>query len=130
MGCDIHAGLFQVDSWADFVAIPPVDRYYDFFSVLAGVRGEYEPIVEPRGLPEWFKREPWWSEHIVDGDHTASWLTLQELLDFRDGKRWRGLDENVRGAVASWIELGEFYRKYDFCNSPPDRFVFVFNFDS
>src|SRR5678815_3673304 len=77
-------------------------RNYDLFGILAGVRNGrgfagcdtgdgFIPIAEPRGLPEEFS-----SEYVdrVDqedgdydyqfwfGDHSHSWLTLAELLNY------------------------------------------------
>lgn len=63
-------------------------RDYTLFSILAGVRdynGIYEPISEPRGIPEDASdivkkdKEDWGS----DG-HSHSYLTLKELKEYRD----------------------------------------------
>ena len=90
MGCDIHMMLRWKD-WRDehqFVEAPPRlgDRNYRFFAFLAGVRDNYQidPILDPRGLPEWPEisgdtlqlsggGEKWL------GDHSHSWLSLDEI---------------------------------------------------
>jgi hypothetical protein len=65
-------------------------RSYDTFAILADVRNGrelagvatgdgFEPISEPRGLPD--DMDPATKEFLSD-EHSQSWLTLQELLDF------------------------------------------------
>lgn len=76
------------------------ERSYRTFTLLAGVRdgGEgIEPIAQPRGLPDDLSPElrsaceamseddtesSWW----WFGDHSHSWLTLAEILEY--GKQW------------------------------------------
>ena len=55
MGCDINAILQHKEKnvWVD-KKIVNIDRNYGFFSVLAGVRGSFKPISQPRGLPKDF----------------------------------------------------------------------------
>ena len=60
------------------------DRNYELFSILAGVRGNQEPIDEPRGLPgdmspEVAALQGYMPDDISLGDHSHSWLTLAEL---------------------------------------------------
>lgn len=133
MGCDIHPGLFVLrnNKWAQFLAVPPDERHYDFFGLLAGVRGDTKPIAEPRGMPEWFPgADKWWAEYIVDGDHTPSWLSLQELenrLSLPD----RDDDIGVTSALSEWVLLGRFYQKADTIWRATNReMIYVFNFDS
>lgn len=90
MGCDIHTCL-QVKKGAKWetIATDIYDgRNYALFSVLAGVRGQEEPIAKPRGYPKGFLVddenmipvdgvlffEPYWM-----GEFGHSWLTLEEL---------------------------------------------------
>lgn len=57
------------------------ERNYTLFGVLAGVRGYDIPkIAEPRGLPDNIDREE--DANYDIGDHTYSWLTVQELYDY------------------------------------------------
>jgi hypothetical protein len=103
MGCDIHdyCEIRQDDgSWEKTGNVFPYPYYnensgekscdspydwrnYVLFGVLAGVRGEFPPICEPRGVPsdasEGYKAivERWRG----DG-HSHSYFTLQELLDY------------------------------------------------
>jgi hypothetical protein len=106
MGCDIHATWeFQESaqgywvngySWtfeADGLMEPYVpileERSYHVFGILAGVRGDGLPIAEPRGIPEDcspITRKMLRDEDIGEfwgafGDHSASWVTLAELLE-------------------------------------------------
>ena len=66
------------------------DRNYELFAFLADVRnnGNIEPISEPRGIPfnvsdEVLKDYKSWGEDA----HSASYLTLQELIDFVNNKQ-------------------------------------------
>lgn len=61
------------------------DRDYELFAVLAGVRGYREEgcIDDPRGLPDDvtdYVRESY--EYWGNDAHSASFFTLQELIDF------------------------------------------------
>lgn len=66
------------------------NRNYALFGVLAGVRGDGPPIAEPRGLPGDVGEEV---RAMIDndgrdsdvywlGDHSFSWLTLDEILAY------------------------------------------------
>lgn len=99
MGCDIH-GVLQsrfkrvdgsVSSWMDECEIEDT-RHYLKFAYLANVRNYYSvtPISEPRGLPEDFEMKQsgyevdthsLWGHDVWMGDHSYSWLTLDEIRD-------------------------------------------------
>lgn len=55
------------------------------FSLLAGVRGPFEPFAEPRGLPHGLSDGlvAEWENWKEDG-HTASYYSVAELLEHRD----------------------------------------------
>ena len=85
MGCDIHtiAQRRSADGkWENIEDLNPFDwQSYGMFGFLAGVRNysALRPISEPRGLPDDF----------VDldggpfvGDHSFSWLSVEELTAF------------------------------------------------
>lgn len=101
MGCDIHLyvehrvdGVWQSadkwtkDKWTEHESIMSVDyddqfytgRNYELFAMLAGVRNRFDivPISDPRGFPD--DISPQLAE--LDVDHSASWLTLAELLAY------------------------------------------------
>lgn len=108
MGADIH-GVVQTrwkgdSAWRNEVEIDD-DRSYLRFSILAGVRNynDITPISEPRGLPE--------DSGVVDecvnmyygvrqsiwlGDHSHSWLTPAEILEW-DGWGQQYDDEGTYG---------------------------------
>jgi hypothetical protein len=73
MGADIHAVL-QVQqpdgTWRTVGVGVYQGRNYRLFGHLAGVRGDAEPMVAPRGLPQDF-------EHRVELD--KGWLTLEQV---------------------------------------------------
>lgn len=99
MGTDLHTCL-QVKKGAKWetIATDIYDgRNYALFSVLAGVRGQEEPIAEPRGYPKGFLVddenmipvdgvlffEPYWM-----GEFGHSWLTLEEISDRNEEDRY------------------------------------------
>lgn len=107
MGCDIHMNVEVRRNGRWTFVEPPVvhepwnrdpagrktwwgDRSYITFAVLAGVRaddGDPAPIDQPRGYPDDVDSEtmisadpsPRGQDH---GDHSASWLTLDEVLAY------------------------------------------------
>jgi hypothetical protein len=70
------------------------DRNYNLFAILADVRNgfDFKPIAQPRGLPDDLSEEVNAlanpsdddddSNDIWLGDHSHSWLTVRELLDY------------------------------------------------
>jgi hypothetical protein len=109
MGTDIHIAVEtrgddgtwtlvdkEVKSeWGDYTTNEngiPDSRDYRLFGVLAGVRGKAPPITAPKGLPADMSAKlssladatddpegvPW----LWLGDHSFSWLTLREILDY------------------------------------------------
>jgi len=109
MGCDIHVHIEMQASdgtWhraEDIIQNPyyePGETYhgntpetydswywsrnYALFSILAGVRGNGPPIVEPRGLPDDAGQSVLeeWDEGGMSVDwHTPHWYSLKELED-------------------------------------------------
>jgi hypothetical protein len=102
MGCDIHtvAQIKKEKYWKTVKDnIGGEDRSYNAFAVLANVRNgygfagtptgdEWVPISEPRGFPEDFQVEDEYHEfkNVLGsysrkwmGDHSHSWVTLEEL---------------------------------------------------
>lgn len=89
------------------------DRNYDTFAILANVRNGYGfagcdtgdgfvPIAVPRGLPADLGTENaardghdgYYYDGFWLGDHSHSWLTLRELLDY-EWMHWRTLKRGV-----------------------------------
>ena len=106
MGCDIHPHVERRvnGKWEVLESDPPAlkHRNYNTFAILADVRngsgfagirtgGGFNPIAEPRGLPDdlsdelqgvkeerrAYEDEPRWF-----GDHSFTWLTLREILEY------------------------------------------------
>lgn len=82
MGCDIHATIeakhTHPESWWEVWATGDLGtiRWYVTFGALAGVRGEdCQPVALPRGIPE---DSPQRHDDTWLGDHSRSWLTLEE----------------------------------------------------
>lgn len=100
MGCDIHivAEVHKNGVWELSDVQVPDDRNYCTFAILADVRngvgfagvktgGYLPPISFPRGIPKDASSgvHAIWNDEVDDfwlGDHSHSWLTLQELLAY------------------------------------------------
>jgi hypothetical protein len=103
MGCDIHLHQeVKIDGVWHHYGMPHVDRNYELFTKLAGVRNYYEregkrivPFAKPRGIPKDateltkcdYKR--WGS----DG-HSHSFITAEEIAKLEDwvekDRKWEG----------------------------------------
>lgn len=86
MGCDIHVHveIRYKGEWVHYIA-PRVNRWYRLFAVMAGVRGEDTPIVEPKGLPDDMSvvtKIDW--EFCEDDWHTPSWFNEEEIMKLED----------------------------------------------
>ncbi len=83
MGCDIHLQAERkVDGkWREVPGSFFDWRSYNNFAFLAGIRNysAITPIAKPRGLPD-DAVETEYGAH--GGDHSHSWLSLEELLAF------------------------------------------------
>lgn len=99
MGCDIHS-LIQVKEYGEGPWVTVEKRVngdprdYDMFAILANVRNGYGfaglttgqgfiPIAQPKGFPQDTAVTD--GEHIDGlwmGDHSHSWLTLSEMLEY------------------------------------------------
>lgn len=87
MGCDIHAHAEKMNASGQWVRLDIEDplggRDYGKFGFLAGVRNysEIKPIAELRGIPDDASLGTKDNYEAWEGDaHSASWLTLDELL--------------------------------------------------
>jgi hypothetical protein len=151
MGCDIHSFAEirnkQTNKWekvGDHFSLDEFDkkyykkekgenpfdwRNYSMFAFLAGVRNydRCEPLSEPRGLPKDISIEVMEEYEKLRYDaHSASFLTLKELLDFDYEKEfwnrritkqtspnsWNGasLAEEGEGEIISYRDnLGEWF---------------------
>ena len=88
MGCDIHLHIEvqKLDrTWLHYGA-PRIERNYDLFEKMAGVRGLIQnAIVPPKGLPNDISEitEMDW-QHWKDDGHSASWLSHDEIMLLED----------------------------------------------
>lgn len=139
MGCDIHIAV-QVknnDEW--FTIIHPMGAYncrnYRLFAILAGVRNAFDiiPISQPKGLPEGFIEQehyPFWI-----GDHSFSFLTLQEIKNYDWGKKLKfgeieeeSTYKEICGSFFEWLDGLKEFTRLDY--TPDDHLRLVFGFDS
>jgi hypothetical protein len=88
MGCDIHSYAEKKtdNRWKMIPDLNPFDwRSYGMYGFLANVRNysAVPPISEPRGLPDDASEDVKDKKEYWDTDaHSASWLSLTELLGF------------------------------------------------
>lgn len=102
MGCDIHlhAEVKIKNAWHHY-AHPSVPRSYPLFSIMAGVRGEEEPIAPPRGLPHDITAVTRLDyEHCREDWHTPSWLSSEEAVQVVE--RYEKLQEVWRPKNLLW----------------------------
>ena len=88
MGCDIHAMIerrqttnYGYTRWVN-AGDPDINRNYEVFAVLAGVRNEagIPAIALPRGVPnDCCEAYVSWHEDWGVDAHSASWVTLAEM---------------------------------------------------
>ena len=148
MGCDIHVyleknvdekydiwqrvGLYRIDEYDKNIKVvdPYNCRNYDLFAILAGVRGQKDALVSPRGLPknlsqEVEKEEKWWE----GGYHTPTWYDLSELYLYR--KMYK--DKEDYGCLINFVDSIEYY--LDFAGEyvyevKPNQYRVIMWFDS
>lgn len=86
MGCDIHAHIEVKldDKWEHYSHLY-IERSYALFGKIAGVRSdEFDPVAEPRGLPEDMSVVTAFDAKLWEGDmHSTGWLTADEMEDVR-----------------------------------------------
>ena len=87
MGCDIHIKAQKcIDGvWQDILGLNPFNwRSYGMFAFLADVRNySFVPSIAPiRGLPVDIVYDSEESDDWTYGEHSFSWLSLKELIDF------------------------------------------------
>jgi hypothetical protein len=132
MGTDIHVYIehksrknnkYVFDFEAD------TNRAYSLFGVLAGARGDLDPIYIPRGIPKDVSPETLKEYEDFGADaHTASWLSTEEYrkcLDFH----FRILSERKELSIEhirEWVEQYEKiydYMEYSENEGEPSRIV-------
>ena len=137
MGCDIHCH-FEIKVYGEWhhYSQPKVDRWYQLFGKLAGVRDESQkPIAPVRGLPKdvsfttKFDSDHWG----IDG-HTRSWITSKEFV-----KLWKWIEkEKGRFNLELYEEwdflfgngFGDFYEYPESYPKDLEDFRLVFWFDN
>jgi hypothetical protein len=96
-------------------------RNYYLFSILAGVRGDDEPIAYPRGIPEDCSSGYSYVTNKWDGDgHSHSYFTLKELLEVD----WDSYE------VEYLSEFMESIEKMKSIDNDPEKVRCVFFFDN
>lgn len=87
MGADIHTYVETVkDGYAESVAKLYLPRDYNLFGVLAGVRGIYPPIIEPRGVPDnlgWMADSEYHLLMVDESDITPENILIGQFSDSR-----------------------------------------------
>jgi hypothetical protein len=92
MSCDMHAFIERPYTGSDdYQAIAKVfiDRDYEFFGMIAGVREEELIVFEPRGIPSDASIETCYQYACEESDaHTPSWLTAEEIRQIEERADW------------------------------------------
>lgn len=99
MGCDIHAHIeIKVRGEWYYYNELNINRNYELFEKMAGVRGEIENAIDkPRGLPKDISFMTKLKSDLWDTDgHTHSWLSGKELAELEE-----------------WTEKKEFQERYN-----------------
>lgn len=140
MGTDIHS-IAQIKTntgWQTVKTCINGDRRdYEFFSLLAGVRGSYLPIKEPKGLPELFIAEN--NIHIFHvglddkdvktfymGYHTHSYYSLKELKKYLKNAIYR-VDDVAHKSLEDLVKVLKKIKKKHGLKNKEVRFVFGFD---
>ncbi|MEE9159961.1 MAG: hypothetical protein V3U60_16445 [Gammaproteobacteria bacterium] len=119
-----HAANRQKDASVNGWSLPaPLDRNYDRFAALAGVRGDGPPA---RGLPDDLSETATLlADHWEANGHSHSWLPLPEAVQIMaDTEFWRE-NEGPDRFVRKYPE--DFFFGVDKKNLSEYRFVFWFD---
>jgi hypothetical protein len=87
MGCDIHIiqEVLIDGQWRYYNYRDSMGRDYEMFSVVAGVRGNEDPIVEPKGHPD---NMDWMTKRILEywklDAHTKTWFGPYEIYRLKE----------------------------------------------
>lgn len=94
MGCDIHAHIeIKINGKWEHWTAPKINRWYQLFGRLAGVRCPEEPHPPVRQFPI-DVTVPTMYDYRKTYGHTASWITWQELNE-----------------IQKWVEIHEDYKR-------------------
>lgn len=136
MGCDItaHVEIKVNGEWYHWNH-PKIDRWYDLFARMAGVRGDAEPISLPRGVPDDASFTTKLHRQHDEGDaHSDSWLTAEEVASLQGWIRSRPYTANnvsVESQVGYIFGNGWDFKKYGYEGCPEGfedaRLVFWFD---
>lgn len=119
MGCDIHAYIEfrDGDRWSGFAGRVNPGRNYKVFGILAGVRTDGPPVIQPRGVPpdmSWQTNDDF-HLHVVENDKEVwegavarataeEWVKSGASQWHVDGRRVTHPDWHT----ASWLTLPEY----------------------
>lgn len=98
MGCDIHLHIeVKINGKWEHWGAPSVQRWYELFEKMAGVRGDVRNAISPpKGLPEDMTTLTKLAATYDGKDaHSHSWLGTEEIMQLED---W--LKKQARG---EWI---------------------------
>ena len=82
-GINVHVEVKIKNSW-HHLSTPFIRSDYQLFSIMAGVRGDEEPIVKPKGLPRDVTNLTLkhFNSKICDWHH-ASWFNYDEIKELK-----------------------------------------------
>lgn len=116
MGCDIHAHIeIRYNGKWEHYAMPRIRRNYALFGIMAGVRGDETPIVEPKGIPDDLSLVTKMDWDRWNGDaHSASWFNEEEIDKLVE---WLGTQSGGELGSHPDLEWDILNRTYMFGNS-------------
>lgn len=146
MGCDIHATMVARRESDNFYMVVADDvlrnRNYFLFALMANVRNGWgvEPVAKQKGFPKWFNggatdtNDEYESRRYrcFGGDHSYSWLSLDELRNVADRYEKEAPDdwapmgvgrESIAKAIRSLCDYAESVE-------PEYQHYLIFSFDS
>lgn len=115
-----------------YVLAPYETRNYEVFSVLSNTRNGrgITPIDEPRGYPDdMHEVTRWYLEEVDPIDHSPSWLTIDEILDYP----WDKVESSYHpgqtlvDSAAELLENVELLKKYAEDENCEVRIVFGYD---
>lgn len=108
MGADMRAVIeceIDKDELWHCIALLNVDRNYHLFGLINGVRSNDNPIIEPRGWPDFMSQES--NMWMLDELHEPTWLTFDELTKVLN--RYKEIVPERCFQLEAWLTLMNHY---------------------
>jgi len=116
MGCDIHFHIeVKINKEWHHYASPDVNRWYDLFGALAGVRSSEKPIVQQKGFPKDASLVTKVAyEYMKEDAHSPSWLNSNEIIKL---EKWLDKKQQEAKEEDEDIEFFQYDLEYTILNT-------------